>query len=55
MLLWFKEGGGPQFGRVINGLRATFHIQLCNIMIIMCYEGNTDEKRVIISVNKMIE
>ena len=33
----------------------TFYIQFCNIMIIMCYEGNTDEKRVIISVNKMIE
>ena len=22
VLLWFKEGGGPQFGRVINGLSA---------------------------------
>ena len=22
MLLWFKEGGGPRFGRVINGLSA---------------------------------
>ena len=32
-----------------------FHIELCYVMIIMCYEGKTDEKRVIISVNKMIE
>ena len=23
VLLWFKEGRGPQFGRVINGLRAS--------------------------------
>ena len=22
VLLWFKEGGGPQFGGVINGLSA---------------------------------
>ena len=55
MLLWLKEGGGLQFGRVINGLNANISHPVVLYNDNNVYEGKTNEKRVMISVNKMIE